>query len=416
MKTHYDVAIIGAGPAGSIAAMKLLKEGKSVLVLEKMIFPRFVIGESMLPHIMDYLKDLDLLDVMETQKYQVKDGVSFYDGEKKCQFLFNNQVNKDYWKYTWQVKRADFDSVLIQEAQKRGADVLFEAAVTAVETTEKKQTVHFEHPTMGNQTVTSDFLLDASGYGRVLPRLKDLEAPSSALPRGAVFTHIKDINRTTDAGKNILIHVFRDNTAWFWSIPFADGSCSVGIVSDVDYIKDCAADDAKEFKRLLNELPELEGRFSNVELLFPPKHILSYSISVKQLYGEGYALCGNATEFLDPTFSSGVLFAVVSGYKAAEMVAKQLNGEKVDWESDYSNYMKQGINVFRTYVDGWYDGRLGTIFFAKERNEEIMKQICSVLAGYVWDDSNPFVKKHDKVVTSLAKVIQINEGKQVTYS
>ena len=67
--------------------------------------------------------------------------------------------------------------------------------------------------------------------------------------------------------------------------------------------------------------------------------------------------------------------------------------------------------MFRTYVDGWYDGRLGTIFFAKERNEEIMKQICSVLAGYVWDDTNPFVKKHDKLVTSLARVIEISEGK-----
>lgn len=411
MKNHYDVIIIGAGPAGSIAAMKLLKEGKSVLVLEKVIFPRFVIGESMLPHIMDYLKELDLLELMEAQKFQIKDGVSFYDKENKCQFSFDNQVNEDYWKYTWQVKRADFDHALIKEAEKRGADVIFEASVTAVETSVTKQTVHFEHPTMGKQTISSTFLLDASGYGRVLPRLKNLEVPSTAIPRGAVFTHIRDIKRTSEAGKNILIHVFRDNKAWFWSIPFADESCSVGIVSDVDYIKECSDDNAKEFLRLLNEMPELEGRFSNVDILFEPKTILTYSISVKQLYGEGYALCGNATEFLDPTFSSGVLFAVVSGFKAAEMVAKQLNGEKVDWEKDYSDHMKKGIDVFRTYVDGWYDGRLGTIFFAKERNEEIMKQICSVLAGYVWDDNNPFVKKHEKLVTSLARVIEINEGK-----
>lgn len=409
MKNHYDVIVIGAGPAGSIAAMKLLKEGKSVLVLEKMIFPRFVIGESMLPHIMDYLKELDLLELMEEQKFQVKDGVSFYDKNHICQFSFNHQVNEDYWKYTWQVKRADFDHTLIKEAERRGADVIFEASVTNVETTATKQTVYFDHPTMGKQTITSGFLLDASGYGRVLPRLKNLEVPSDAIPRGAIFTHTKDIKRSSDAGKNILIHVFRDNTAWFWSIPFSDGSCSVGIVSDVDYIKECSEDNGKEFLRLLNEMPELEGRFSNVDILFDPKTILSYSISVKQLYGEGYALCGNATEFLDPTFSSGVLFAVVSGFKAAEMAAKQLNGETVDWEKDYSDHMKKGINVFRTYVDGWYDGRLGTIFFSKDRNEDIMKQICSVLAGYVWDDNNPFVKRHEKLVTSLARVIEISE-------
>jgi flavin-dependent dehydrogenase len=412
MKSHYDVIVIGAGPSGSVATAKLLKEGKSVLVLEKMIFPRFVIGESLLPHCMDYLDELDLLPCLEEQEFQIKNGVCFHRNEDTCPFFFVDQFKAEGWTYTWQVKRADFDNTLIQEVKKRGADVIFEATVTAVENSSSLQTVHFDHPEMGQQVVTADFLLDASGYGRVLPRLKDLEIPVQTPPRGAIFTHIKDVNRTDDAGRNIFVHIFRNNTAWIWSIPFSDGTCSVGIVSDVDFIKECEADNNKEFLKFLKEFPGLEGRFEHAELQFEPRVILNYAATVKQLYGEGYVMCGNATEFLDPTFSSGVMFAISSGYKAAEMTVKHLNGEQVDWENDYSNHMKKGINVFRSYVNAWYDGRLPTIFFSKERNQEFMKQICSVLAGYVWDDSNPFVKKHATILTTLAHVIRMNEPEE----
>lgn len=410
MKNHYDVIVIGAGPSGSVAAAKLLKEGKSVLVLEKMIFPRFVIGESLLPHIMDYLDDLDLLPVLEAQQFQIKNGVCFHHKQDDCPFFFADQFKPDAWTYTWQVKRADFDNVLIREVERRGADVIHEATVTAVETSKDLQTVHFEHPELGEKTVTAAFLMDASGYGRVLPRLKNLEIPVNTPPRGAIFTHIKDVNRTENAGKNIFVHIFRNNSAWIWSIPFSDGTTSVGIVSDVDFIEECKADNNKEFLRLLADFPGLEGRFANPDIQFEPRTVMNYAVSVEQLYGEGYVLSGNATEFLDPTFSSGVMFAISSGYKAAALVAKQLNGEAVDWEKDYSDHMKQGINVFRSYVNAWYDGRLPTIFFSKNRNEDFMKQICSVLAGYVWDETNPFVKKHATILTTLSYIIKMNEG------
>lgn len=410
MKLDYDVVIIGAGPAGSIAAAKLLKEGKSVLVLEKLTFPRFVIGESLLPHIMDYLKDLDLLSVIEKQEFQIKDGVCFHHNESNCPFTFDTQFTENAWKYTWQVKRADFDNALIQEVEKRGAKVIFKANVNAVSNSKDKQTISYSLEDGSEHQVSASFVIDASGYGRVLPRLKNLEIPVDTPPRGAVFTHIRDTNRTEDAGRNIFVHVFRNNTAWFWSIPFSDGTTSVGIVSDTAYIEECAKNGGAEFLALISEFPGLEGRFKNPDIIFEPRTVLNYAVSVNRLHDDGYVLAGNATEFLDPTFSSGVLFAVVSGYRAAELAAKQLSGENVNWENDYSQYIKEGINVFRTYVHAWYDGRLATIFFAKERNEEIMKQICSVLAGYVWDKTNPFVKKHDKVITSLAKVIEINQN------
>ncbi len=409
--SQYDVVVIGAGPAGSVATAKLLKEGKSVLVLEKMTFPRFVIGESLLPHIMDYLDDLDLLPVLEAQNFQIKNGVCFHHEDSDCPFFFVDQFKKDSWSYTWQVKRADFDNVLIREVERRGAVVIHEASVVAVENSAEIQTIHFEHPELGSQTVTAKFLMDASGYGRVLPRLKDLEIPVNTPPRGAIFTHIKDVNRTENAGKNIFVHIFRNNSAWIWSIPFSDGTTSVGIVSDVEFIEECAANDNQEFLKLLAEFPGLEGRFANPDIQFEPRTVMNYAVSVKQLYGEGYVLAGNATEFLDPTFSSGVMFAIASGYKSAALAAKHLDGELVNWEQDYSDHMKQGINVFRSYVNAWYDGRLPTIFFSKNRNKEFMEQICSVLAGYVWDQTNPFVKKHATILSTLSYIIEMNEGK-----
>lgn len=409
MDNFYDVVVIGAGPAGSIATAKLLKEGKSLLVLEKMEFPRFVIGESLLPHCMDFLEELDLLKCIEAEKFQEKTGVCFYHKDEICDFLFKDQFTENSWHYTWQVKRAKFDYALIQEVENRGASVLYKTEVTNVECSETEQRVTFVNDEIGEQRVSCRFVLDASGYGRVLPRMFNLEQPVSTPPRGAIFTHLEDTKRTDKAGRNIFVHAFNDNTAWIWSIPFSDGTCSVGVVADKAYIEKCAENNNAEFLRLLAEFPGLSGRFADADLIFEPKVIVNYAVSVKQLHGTGYALCGNSTEFLDPIFSSGVTLAISSGYRAAMLANKQLNGDRVDWDTDYAAHMKHGINVFRSYVNGWYEGKLARIFFTKEPNEGFMRQICSVLAGYVWDETNPFVKKHDTILTTLSRVIEIQE-------
>lgn len=412
MNNSYDVIIIGAGPAGTLAAAKLLKEGKTVMILEKMQFPRFVIGESLLPQCMNFMDDLDLLPCIEAEKFQVKTGVCFYHENEVCDFLFEKQYTNG-WHYTWQVKRANFDQALATEVEKRGAVLHYNAEVTDVKTSSSTQTVSFSHPELGNQLATCKFVLDASGYGRVLPRMFDLEVPAPTPPRSAIFVHLKDVNRSEKAGRNIFVHSFNENTAWIWSIPFSDGTTSVGIVGNTDFVNECAENNGALFHQLVGEFPGLGNRYQDVPLVFEPRVINNYSISVKQLYGEGFALCGNSTEFLDPIFSSGVTFAVSSGYKSAALIVRQLNGEKIDWEAEYSIPIKKGIDVFRSYVNAWYEGDLATIFFAKERKPEFMEQICSVLAGYVWDETNPFVKKHKTLIKTLAKVIRIEESRVV---
>ena len=158
-------------------------------------------------------------------------------------------------------------------------------------------------------------------------------------------------------------------------------------------------------------------RFNNIEFLFEPKELQNYSKSVKQFYGKGYVLTGNSAEFLDPVFSSGVAFATESALKAAKLIFKEVHNKPVDWEKEYSDYIKYGVNVFRTYVKEWYTGNLQTLFFHKQSNPLIKRQICSVLAGYVWDKTNPFVTKHDKLVKNLAYIINSEkESSKVNFS
>jgi flavin-dependent dehydrogenase len=127
------------------------------------------------------------------------------------------------------------------------------------------------------------------------------------------------------------------------------------------------------------------------------------------MYGDGFALTGNSSEFLDPVFSSGVAFATESGMLAAKLYLKELQGIPVDWEVEFTEYMKRGIAVFTTYVKEWYTGNLQTLFFHQPENPDVKEKICAVLAGYVWNEENSFVKKHDHVIANMAYLLNMQK-------
>lgn len=408
---NVDVVVIGAGPAGSVAASYLKNLNYNVVILEKEIFPRFVIGESLLPHCMNHLEEAGLLDAVMEKNFQKKTGAAFYRGERRCEFYFSEQYTKG-WEWTWQVKRAEFDMTLATATAAKGVEVKFDCEVLEVACTPDKQTIKYREADGQIKEIESRFIIDSSGYGRVLPRLFDLSKPSSFTPRGAIFSHLEDVARTEKASQNIFVHSFNNNKSWIWAIPFSDGSTSVGIVGDKEFITELAENDGEKYITFIREFEDLHGRFKESELKFPPRHILGYSVGVKQMYGEGFVLSGNSTEFLDPIFSSGVTLATASGLLSAKLTHKQLSGETVDWKKDYQDVIESGINVFRSYVTGWYNGDFQSIVFAKEIDYEIKNQICSVLAGYIWDHSNPFVKKHETILATLAKVIRMKEANQ----
>jgi len=406
---EIDVLVIGAGPAGSISAAMLHKNGLSVRVVEREKFPRFVIGESLLPRCMEVLDDTDLLEAVKKKNFQEKFGAKFMKGDKVSDFNFSDQFS-NAWTWTWQVQRADFDLALISAVEERGVPVDFETTVTAIEFLQDESSITTVQCKDGStEKIEARFIVDASGYGRVIPRLFNLDTPSSLDPRKAVFAHVNDIHRNNHDEPNRIIAVMYAPGVWTWIIPFSNGVTSLGFVGSFDFFDSIPGNQSDKFRACIEGNEYLKKRFGDVSWVFEPRKLESWSATTDKFYGKGFVLTGNVTEFLDPIFSSGVMFATVSSHLAAKLVVKKIKGEKVDWDSEYTHHIRQGVDAFRTFVTAWYDGTLEKIFFSKDPDPLIKRQICSVLAGYVWDQQNPFVRNHEKALRSLARLIDIKE-------
>ncbi len=405
MQTDVDVLIIGAGPAGASAAALLHQQGFKLLVVEKLTFPRFVIGESLLPHCMDLLKEADLLEAIEAQGFIHKCGAVFLRDGERCNFDFSDQFTAG-WKYTFQVPRADFDKTLADTVAARGVEFLYGTGVTAIAFNDGGATMTIEAPEKTTRQVSARFVLDCSGYGRVLPRLLDLEKPTPFPTREALFTHVTGDHRPEGREGGKIWACIHQAGAWVWIIPFSNGKTSTGVVATPEFFARYPGTPDEQLRAILLADPNVASRLGDMQFAMPAQRITGYACAIKQLHGRHYALAGNATEFLDPIFSSGVTLALASANRAAKTITRQLRGEKPDWQTDYADHVMQGINTFRAYVSAWYDGTLHNIFFAAQSNSGIMRQICSVLAGYVWDKSNPYVAQPERALPLLAQIVQ----------
>ncbi len=399
-----DVLVIGAGPSGTLAASHLNRAGFKILVVEKQVFPRFVIGESMLPVSMNLLQNAGLLEAIEQKSFMRKNGAVFLRGNETCNFDFGNQ-SFDGFKYTFQVPRAEFDLALANAVKARGVEILFDHGVSAVNFAPDHASATIAKPDGSAFEVRAKFILDCSGYGRVLPRLLKLDEPSKFPNREALFTHVTGDIRPPQGEDGKIWVCIHPQGAWIWIIPFSNGKTSVGAVAGPEFFAQFPGDPDTQLKSILLSDPNAAKRLANMQFVMPAQRISGYACSVKKLYGDRFALAGNATEFLDPIFSSGVALALSSSERASQVLIKQLRGEPVDWEKDYAEYVMQGINTFRAYVTAWYDDKLPQIFFSANRNPDIMRQICSVLAGYVWDKSNPYVMQAERALGLLAKIL-----------
>lgn len=409
MKTEkVDVLVIGAGPAGTVAASIVNKAGYKVKIVEKQKFPRFVIGESLLPRCMEALSEAGFLDAVSEKGFQQKSGAKFVKDGKICDYRFADQFTPG-WQWTWQVPRADFDKTLADTVEKMGVPISYETAVTAIEFNGSDSVTTVADTSGNTSRIEARFIIDGSGYGRVIPRLFNLDKPSDLVPRKALFAHTVDLHRSLDDEPNRITIVVHKPGVWIWIIPFSNGITSLGFVGNQEFFEDYDGSTEDQYRALLASQPYISKRFENVELLFEPRILESWSTTTNKFYGEGFVLTGNVTEFLDPIFSSGVTLATVSSQIAANLVIRKLNGQSVDWDTEYTEQMMQGVNTFRSYVMAWYEGTLDTIFFAEKQDPEIKKMICSVLAGYVWDKSNPYVKDHGTALLRLTRLIGLEK-------
>ena len=396
MKTETcDIAIIGAGPAGAVSSAVLASKGWDVRVFERQHFPRFSIGESMLCQTMMCLEQAGLYDDVKAAGFQFKDGAAFAWGDRYTDIYFPNKSSEGVGT-TFQVRRDKFDDVLIKGAQRKGAKVSFGDSVTAFTSDENgaKLTVMSESGTMTE--VQARFCLDASGFGRILPRLLDLEKPSTMDKRRSVFRHVYDHADNSSFDRNkILVTINPDQPQiWYWMIPLAEGMTSVGVVGPDKDIEAAGANPEERLNNLLGRAKLMGQILKNAEIARPAGEIVGFSAAVKTLVGPSFALLGNAAEFLDPVFSSGVTIAMMSALLAGDLVDRQLSGAKVDWQTEFADALKPGVESFRAYVQAWYDGSLQRIIFNRPMEDtKVTSYITSVLAGYAWDKANPAVRE-----------------------
>lgn len=405
---HTEVAIIGAGPAGSVAGALLKRAGIDVTVLERSRFPRFSIGESLLPQSMEMLAEAGMVEAVEQAGFQYKNGAAFRCADRYCEFDFREKSSPGPGT-TYQVQRASFDQLLADTAAAQGVPIHFEHAVNAIEFSAEQAQLAISTPET-SYTLTADFILDASGYGRVLPRLLDLERPSHLPHRSALFTHIEDrISDSTYDRNKILISVHPTMPdIWYWLIPFSHGRCSLGVVGldsqlGLDQAQDHNSTTSTHalLQSWVAQEPQLKVLLEQAVYDQPVRAIRGYSCGVSQMTGDRFALLGNAGEFLDPVFSSGVTIALKSASLAADCLTRRHQGEAVDWDAAYTAPLMQGINTFRAYVEAWYDGRFQDVIFYPDPAPTIKAHISSILAGYAWDTRNPYVAEPERRLNTL---------------
>ncbi len=404
MTNNKNIIIIGAGPSGSIASALLQNRGFQVTILERQLFPRFSIGESLLPQCMEVIKQAGMMDAVVAAGFQYKNGASFVWKNLQTEFSFEDKFSPGMGT-TFQVQRGRFDKLLAEEALRMGVEIQWQMEVIAADFTAHRPELKVRNHQGEVKNYSTDFVLDASGFGRVLPKLLDLEAPSGFPVRQALFGHIEDRIEDQRFDRNkirITVHP-EHKDVWYWLIPFSNGRSSVGVVAEPAFFQGWD-DNNQALQDIIEQDPSLSAVLENAVFDETINTLRGYSANVKSLYGNGYALLGNAGEFLDPVFSSGVTIAMKSASLAADILTRQFNHETVDWEQDYAAPLQRGVNTFRVFVDAWYDGRFQDVIFHPGQQPEVKAMISSILAGYAWDENNPYVKNARSRLDTLVEL------------
>ncbi|XQW84895.1 NAD(P)/FAD-dependent oxidoreductase [Thalassotalea piscium] len=406
---QFDVVIIGAGPSGAAAGAMLSDLGWRVLILEKQHFPRFSIGESLLPQCMAFLKAAGLEqkvhDSADILGFQFKNGAAFQKNDKYTEFDFTRKFSSGP-STTYQVKRASFDKVLADGAQDKGADIRYGHQVKTVNVDGEKPILTVLDESDQSYQIVGRYLLDASGFARVLPRLLNLETPSNFPVRSAFFAHFNDKIDDADFDRNkilITVHpVYKD--IWFWTIPFSDGTSSIGVVGKPEQLSKGGLSQEQLLLDFISQAPNLKALLKNATLINEVQSITGYSANVTSLIGNNYALLGNAGEFLDPVFSSGVTIALCSAVLISPEIDKFLKGEAVDFNQSFVKPLSEGVKCFKTFVTSWYEGGFQDVIFCDQQTDKIERMLSSILAGYAWDKENPYVAQSERRFSALVDV------------
>jgi len=388
MEQFYDAAVIGGGPAGSTVATALARAGRSVIVFEKEKFPRFHVGESLLPFTLPIFEELGLAEKIRGAGFQEKYGAFFWNeqsgGTRPVVFA---KSWDDKHPMAYQVKRGDFDQLLLRHSEEAGASVREETEIREVLFEDGRAVGVVARGRGGDdESIRARVVVDASGQTALLSRKLGTRRFDSRLKRAALFAHYEGVPRP--AGKqagDILLPVAEG--VWYWIIPFSDGTSSVGAVFDPAIVGGVDGETVEQrFERLIAEnarMPELLAGGRRTSKVYG---ISDYSASSSKLRGDGYVLVGDAATFLDPVFSTGVFLAMAMGVGAARAIDRAIARHgRVD-ARDLRAYEREANKLvarFRRFVYAFYDPLFLEAFCTEAPMESMRAAVTSVLAGGV---------------------------------
>lgn len=391
---HYDAIIVGGGPAGSTAATVLADHGRRVLIIERANFPRFHIGESLMPETYWVFKRIGMLDKLRKSHFVRKYSVKFAnaEGRESAPFYFDER-NPHECSQTWQVLRSEFDKLLLENAVEHGAtlwqpanviDVMLEPA--ANRGLPKVTGVIVEKD--GEQLpVRAPVTIDATGTSAMLSRRFNIRQPDPELRKAAVFAHYKGALRDPgerDEGATLVLAV-QGQRGWFWYIPLPNDIVSVGVVGDIEYILKGRGTPEQIIDEEIQRCPSIVPRMAPAKRVSPVHVLNDFSYNSKVCAGDGWVLIGDAFTFLDPMYSSGVWLALKSGELAADAVhaalaagdtsAKRLGA----WGGDFY----AGLQAIRKMVYAFYSPGFSFGKFVKAHPER-KDNVTEVLIGDVF--------------------------------
>ncbi len=359
-KNDFDVVVIGGGPAGCSAAAILAEYGRRVLVLEREKFPRYHVGESLIPFTYQPLERLGLVARMKASAFQKKYSVLFVspNGRASQPFYFFNRYDRETVAQTWQVLRSEFDQMLMEHARARGAEVLEKmtvkellregAKVTGVRAqTKSGEVVEYRAPMTLDCTGKEAFAAVRNGW-----RVKD-----PYLNKVAVWTYYQGSKREAGVDEGQTTVAFVPEKGWFWHIPQHNDMVSVGVVAEGKYLsRDGVRDPEKMFLREVNENLWIKEHLAVGRQVGPYYLTSEYSFHARHCGSEGLLLVGDAFCFLDPVFSSGLMLALKSGVMAGEAVHEALGAGDFTPErfAGYATGLRRGIENMRKLVYAFY--------------------------------------------------------------
>ena len=379
-----DVIVIGGGPAGSTAATLLRQRGFDVLLLEREKFPRFQIGESLLPYNNELLDRLGVTPKLEVGEFHPKYGAEFVtgDGTIGYTFRFDRNLPPEYHR-TFQVRRSEFDHVLLRNAAEQGVEVREETSVASVDLADPKRAVV---RLSSGENVDARFVIDASGHGAIVGQRYGEKSEIEALKKVAFFAHYRNVPRPEgrDAGNTIIV-VLRD--AWLWLIPVTADIMSIGLVVERDHFIRCGLQPEELLDKTICETPWMAARMKDAERVTQVYARKDFSYAMKRMVGPNFALVGDAAGFIDPIFSTGVFLAMKGADVAADAVELRLRRGSVRLLRKYERSINRALQRYFRFIENFYRREFLEVFMQPQPHFGLLQAIVGVLAGNIFTKS-----------------------------